>query len=156
MMTPQPAGARAPIALRVAGLLAVLAGIMGMQGLADQCVDGMVSMSHAVLATASPVLDASSPELLPTTSGDMPGLNVDDAFGAGGVVTAVVPEGMNTPMAGFRIALLVVGLGALTMLLRGRRVAPITWMLPQAVGGIARIGRDPSTPSPARLSIRRC
>lgn len=153
MMTRRTDLAQTRFALRLTGLLAVLAGVIGLHGLANQCVGGMADTPHAAL-TAS--LALSSPNLTPTeVSGSLDPVlaHVHDAAAAS--VTALGDEGMNL-MTGFCLALLVVGIGAPTMLLRRNRVSPVAWLLPHAIGAIERSGRDPTPPVLTALSIQRC
>lgn len=153
MMTRRTDSAPTRLALRLTGLLAVLAGVIGLHGLANQCVGGMADMPHAAL-TAS--LALSSPDLTPTgVSGPREPVHAHVHDAAAASVTALGDEGMNL-MTGFCLALLVVGIGAVTMLLRGNRVSPVPWPLPHAIGAIGGSGRDPTPPLLTALSIQRC
>lgn len=153
MLTRRTDSARARLALRLTGLLAVLSGVIGLHGLASQCVGGMAEMPHAAITAAS--FPLSSPDLIPIeVSGPLDPI-LAPVQGAAASVSALGTEGMNL-MTGFCLALLVVGVGALSMLLRGSRVSPVPWPLPPVIGAIERSGRDPAPPLLTALSIQRC
>ncbi len=154
MMTRRTDSAQTCFALRLTGLLAVLAGVIGLHGLANQCVGGMAADTPHAALTAS--LALSSPNLTPTeVSGSLDPVLAQVHDAAAASVTALGDEGMNL-MTGFCLALLVVGIGAPTMLLRRNRVTPVAWLLPHAIGAIERSGRDPTPPVLTALSIQRC
>lgn len=145
-MTPtQPFGARARFALRLVGVLAVVAGVIGMHGLANHGVTGMEAMGHPVVATDTP--GDTAPATLATA---------DALLGATVTLSPTMPAGMDMEMAGWCIAILMMGLGALTLLLRGKALsrAPLVMRLSCATPVVA--GRDPDPPSLRRLSIQRC
>lgn len=154
-MTRQPVPAAARTGLRLAGLLAVLAGLFGMHGLASQCVVGMENMSHAVPA---------DPAAATTAVADLGALSsalskeVGPALqqGASAMARPLMPEGTSMTMAGLCVAILVMGIGALWLLGRSDRPGPVLWTLPRKVATSTTADRDPDPPSLTALSIQRC
>lgn len=137
--TPRPPCARAPLAFRMVGVLAVLAGLIGMHGLASHEVTGIEAKGHAFVATATSAATAPNPGVMVTAAPSM-------------------PVGMDMEMAGWCIAILLLGLGAVSMLLRGKglRLAPWVFRLPTGTVLARARGRDPDPPSLILLSIQRC
>ena len=143
-MTPtQSLGARARFALRLVGLLAVVAGVIGMHGLANHGVTGMEAMGHPIVAT-----DSTSDTAAATMA------TADTLIGATATLAPAMPAGKDMEMAGWCIAILVMGLGGLTLLLRRQGLSLALWVmrLPSGTDLVAG-GRDPDPPSLQRLSI---
>lgn len=143
-------------ALRLVGLLVVLAGLFGMHGLANHGVGGMENMPQAVIAEASTGMAGSTVGLI-TAGIDRPvGALVDHGEGAVAVLSGLGHEGMGMNMAGLCVAILAIGLVALLLLLRGRRAPRTLWSLPRLMPAVTPRGRDPAQPSLTALSIQRC
>ena len=144
-MTGEPLTARARVALRLVGLLAVVVGVIGMHGLANHGVTGMEAMGPpSVATTVTSAITAAE-----TTAGAVRAEVVASA-------APILPPGMDMNMAGWCIAILMLGVGAVSMLLRGNGLTLAPWVLPLAVRTVHRYGRDPDPPSLRRLSIQRC
>ena len=159
-MTRRPRPASARTALRLAGLLVVLAGLFGMHGLANHGVAGMENMPHAVIASVSQSTAATGSSVISAHADGAVALVLGQSDGvvaaAAAMVSPVMPEGMDMSMMGMCMAVLVMGLGALLVLGRVRRPAP-AWTLSRAGGATASpLGRDPDPPSLTVLSIQRC
>lgn len=145
MTSPQPLGARARFALRLVGLLAVVAGVIGMHGLANHGVTGMEAVSHPIVATDQPSNTAAATMA-----------TADALLGATATLAPAMPAGMDMQMAGWCIAILMMGLGALTLLLRRRGLCLAPWVMRLHCATRRVGGRDPDPPSMQRLSIQRC
>ena len=152
MTSHQPLGSGARAALRLMGLLAVVAGIVGMHGLANHGV-GVMENTHPVMAATSTTSDA--PVLEAGTTRDLESL-----FASTGAATAsltpLLPPGMDMEMAGLCIAVLALGLGVLSLLLRSRGLRLAPWVLRGPAESVRRVGRIVDPPSLIRLSIQRC
>lgn len=162
---PEPVPTSAHRALRLAGLLVVLAGLFGMHGLSGQSSGpsgghGTAGMSMqtappALMAASSMSMDASNVAAIPTgivsdaglLSGDQAGDLLEAATGS-------VDGGM--AMGAMCLAVLGAALLALLRLFHRARVAPVVWSLPRRIRAIVPRGRDPDPPSLIRLSIQRC
>lgn len=139
-------------ALSLGGLLIVLAGLLGMHGLASHGAAGMGTTSHtmvspgadgAMVAVAEPVTSVAAASAFVATTVWV-GAGQDAAMGVG--------------MAAMCMAILALALIAVLLLLQriGGSRQSILWMrarLPRALG---RPGRDPDPPSLITLSIQRC
>lgn len=173
-----PATAARP-ALRLAGLLVVLAGLLGMHGLSGQSSGlgnglgnglaaghGAASMSmqttptasSAVVAASSMRMDASDLAVIPpgiaSDAGWLVGHGAQDLLESANGFGQGDSGGM--AMAAMCLAILGAALLALLLLLHRARVAPVTWSLPRRASAIVPRGRDPDPPSLIRLSIQRC
>jgi len=156
MRTRQPLATPARTALRLVGLLVVLAGLFGMHGLASHGVGGMENMPQAAIAEASTGV-AGPPLGLMTAGIDRPvGALVDHGEGAVAVLSGLGHKGMGMNMAGLCVAILAIGLVALLLLLRGRRAPRVWWSLPRLMFAVTPPGRDPDPPTLTALSIQRC
>ena len=171
MTLPAPVPTSAQHALRLAGLIAVLAGLFGMHGLNGHSSDhGPAAMrTHtaapamaampAMPAVASLGMGASVFAALPT------GIVSDAALSAGthaeGLLQASTGTGHDTDSGGIAmgamcLAILGAALLALLQLLRRAWVAPVVWTLPRPARAITPRSRDPDPPSLIKLSIQRC
>ena len=144
MMTGQPLTTRARVTLRVVGVLAVVAGIVGMHGLANHGVTGMEGMGQPVVAatasSAAMVTVVAVPSTVSTVAEAVPSM----------------PSGMDMEMAGWCIAVLMLGVGAMSLLLRGKGLRLSPWVVRLPGSTVQRLGRDPDPPSLRHLSIQRC
>jgi len=157
MRTRRSLTAPARTVLRLAGLLAVLAGLFGMHGLANHGVVGMENMPISVMAPVSEAAAAPDPTDKSAHPQGLSALVLDPAVGvAAAMVGPVVPAGMDMSMIGMCIAVLVLGLAALLTLGRIRRRSPVLWMLWRPGAATTPAGRDPDPPSLTVLSIQRC
>lgn len=156
-----PVAASAHPALRLAGLLVVLAGLFGMHGLSGQnSGHGAAGMS---MQTAPPALKAASsmgmdvsdlaanPTDIVSHAGLLAGNRAEDLLE---VATGSGHDGM--AMGAMCLAILGVALLTLLRLLHRARVAPVVWSLPRPARAIVPRGRDPDPPSLIKLSIQRC
>lgn len=148
-------GTTARRALWFAGLLVLLAGIVGMHGLNSHA--GGTAPHVRASAMDDPGFASASEAAVTTAHGTA--ASVEDLASSAAVVGAALlagMPGMDAGMAGMCMAVLA---AAFTMLLRLLGSAP---MLPlyRLVGAPARAlgphGRDPDPPSLISLSIRRC
>lgn len=144
-------------ALRLAGLLAVLAGLFGMHGLASHGGAGMESMPHGVIAATSEVT-APAVAATPAHAVDALASGLDTGHGvAAALIGPVIPDGIDLDMAGLCIALLAMGLGALVWLRRIGHGALVLWVQPRVTTATTVSGlRHPAPPSLTLLSIQRC
>lgn len=143
-------------ALRVAGLLLVLAGLFGMHGLASHGDSGMESIPGAVMAqmlTSPAVVDL---DVMATGSGDHVRRVVGHAQRSVESVGASGHGGMDMGMAAMCVAILAAALIALVRLLLARRVGPVLWLQLHRPIAVFPLGRDPAPPSLIDLSIQRC
>lgn len=157
--TRQPLSTPARTALRLAGLLAVLAGLLGMHGLANHGVSGMEAMPRAVIAEAASGLVSAAGADVDHSAARLPVFftsNVDAAPGGAALVSPLVPEGMDMSMVGMCLAMLVAGIGAFLLSFRRRRAAGTLWCLPRLNASVIGPGRDPDPPPLTVLSIQRC
>lgn len=145
MVTSQPLTGRARVALRLMGLLAVVVGVIGMHGLANHGVTAMESMGAPNVATT--VASANTAAEATADTGLVAAVEV---------AAPILPAAMDMNMAGWCIAILILGVGAVSMLLRGKGLRLAPWVMPPAVRTVHRYGRDPDPPSLKRLSIQRC
>lgn len=144
-MTPtQPLGARARLALRLVGLFAVVAGVIGMHGLANHGVTGMEAMGHPMVA-----IDSTS------EGAEYADVTADAFLTAAATIAPAMPAGMDINMAGWCIAILMMAFGGLILLLRMER-GFAAWVVQLRSGTALTVGRDPDPPSLRRLSIQRC
>jgi hypothetical protein len=138
-------------ALRLAGLLVVLAGLFGMHGLDSHGAAGTEAVAHAGMT---------EPAVAGLAAGHHPApmvMTVRD--GAAAVVSAAAAThhpAMEMAMAGACLAVLAVALIALLRFLRTNRVRPVLWVLPRRARAPGHAGRDPDPPSLIDLSIQRC
>ena len=156
-----PVAASAHPALRLAGLLVVLAGLFGMHGLSGQSSGhGAAGMSMqtgppALMAASSMGMDesdlAASPTGIVSHAGLLAGNRAEDLLE---VATGSGHDGM--AMGAMCLAILGVALLALLRLLHRARVGPVGWSLSRRTTVIVPRGRDPDPPSLIQLSIRRC
>ncbi|WP_460829470.1 hypothetical protein [Nocardioides hungaricus] len=163
-------------ALRLTGLIVVLAGLFGMHGLTGQASalgggqgsdHGAAGMSMQIappaLMAASPMssmsMDASDFAAIPT------GIVLDAGLWVGNqaedLLEAATGSGHGSDSGGMAmgtmcLAILGAALLALARLLRRARVAPVVWWLPRPARAILPRGRDPDPPFLVRLSIQRC
>lgn len=155
MSSHQSLGAGARLALRLMGLFAVVAGIVGMHGLANHGVGGMEN-THPVMAATSTTSGALVLEA--TTTGTTNAL--ESLFASTGAASAsltpLAPPGIDMEMAGLCIAVLALGLGVLSLLLRGGGLRPAPWILRGPAESVRRVGRVVDPPSLIWLSIQRC
>jgi hypothetical protein len=138
-------GTTARNALRLGGLLIVLAGLFGMHGLDSHGVAGMETAASTVMA--GPAAAAAD-----HVAGVQEVASVMTAAG----VFAPGHQGMGTGMAVLCLAVLAVALVALLRLLRASRVSPVLWMLERPARAPGHPGRGPDPPSLVNLSIQRC
>lgn len=145
----------ADAAMRLAGLVVVLAGLFGMQGLANQGVDVMENMPQAVVAETSTIAAGTSHlmsasvghQALPLLARARVAVAVSGAGHKG--------AGMDMPMACLCLAILAIGLGT-WLTLRGRRISQVLCLVPRVAPSPLRQIRDPDPPSLTSLSILRC
>lgn len=152
-------------ALRLAGLLVVLAGLFGMHGLSGQ-LSGKSSAHDPVAVTMRTALPA------PQATSVM-GINAADVAAISvGIVSDAVPStrtnaqalleiatGSNhggMAMGAMCLAVLGTALLGLLRLLQRAWVAPVMWRLPRPSRAVVPRGRDPDPPSLITLSIQRC
>ena len=154
----QPVATAAHPALRLAGLLVVLAGLFGMHGLAGHGAAGMETMPGAVMAEAATGTAVSTLESMATGMGRQAELASGQAHRAVEAVSTSghTGMGMGMSMAATCVAILAAELIALLLLLLGQRLVPVLWSIPRRAGAIAHPGRDPDPPSLTSLSIQRC
>lgn len=142
-------------ALRVAGLLLVLAGLFGMHGLASHGDAGMESVPGAVMAETSTSQTAVDLDVAPGSR--------NHAWPMVGHAQLAV-QGLGVPghggidmgMAAMCVAVLAAALIALVRLLLARRVSPLLWLQLRCSIAVFPLGRDPDPPSLINLSIQRC
>jgi len=156
-----PVAASVHTALRLTGLLVVLAGLFGMHGLSGQTgghgAEGMSmqTASPGLMPASSTGMDASDLAVIATgivsdaglTAGNQAEdlLEVVTGSGHGGIAMGVMC-----------LAILGAALLALLRVLRRVRLAPMVWSLPRRTRAIIPRGRDPDPPSLIELSIQRC
>lgn len=137
------------------GLLAVVAGIVGMHGLASHGLGGMENTNPVIAATST----TSNAAVLEVTTAGATG-DLESLFASTGAATASLtplsPDGMAMDMVGLCIAVLALALGVLSLLLRGRGLRPAPWVLQGPAEPVRRVGRIVDPPSLIRLSIQRC
>jgi len=164
---PVPVPTSAHPALRLAGLLVVLAGLFGMHGLSGlssglSSGHGAAGMnmqttdSQALMAASAMSMDASDdlaaiPTGIVSDAGLWVGNQAEDLLEA---ATGSGHGGM--AMGAMCLAILGAALLALLRLLQRARVAQGVWSLPRPARAIVPRGRDPDPPSLIRLSILRC
>lgn len=160
---PVPVPASAHYALRLAGLIVVLAGLFGMHGLSGlSSGHGAAGMNvqtkapQALMAASSMSMDVSELAAIPTgivsDAGLLAGNQAEDLLEA---ATGSGHGGM--AMGAMCLAILGAAVLALLRLLDRARVAPVVWSLPRRpAGAIVPRGRDPDPPSLIKLSIQRC
>ncbi|WP_146207223.1 DUF6153 family protein [Nocardioides silvaticus] len=160
MSLPVPAAPVHP-ALRLAGLLVVLAGLFGMHGLSGQTGGhdaagmSMQTASPALMPASSMGMDASDLAAIPT------GIVSDAGLTAGNQAEDLLEVATGSGHGGMAVgamclAILGAALLALLRLLQRIRVAPVVWSLPRRTRAIVPRGRDPDPPSLIKLSIQRC
>jgi hypothetical protein len=146
--------APAHVVLRAACLLAVLVGIFGMHGLANHGVSGMEAMPRTFIA---PAYDTTGSAAAASSELGSVRVSADSAAdGHAAVAGNTDLGGMDMSMAGLCLAVLIIGLGAVSLWLRAHRPVRPAWVLSRLIGTIERAGRDPDPPSLGHLSIRRC
>lgn len=152
MNTHADPGSAARSALRMGGLLIVLAGLFGMHGLDSHGTAGMDTIAHAVLT--EPALAAVAAEHDPATMV----MAVQDGSTAVvvSIARAVGEPSMGMGMAGTCMAVLGLALIALLRFLRINRVRALSWVVPLRASAPGDAGRDPDPPSLIDLSIQRC
>lgn len=138
-------------ALRLAGLLVVLAGLFGMHGLGSHGAAGMDAAARAGMSEPAVVGLAADHHPAP-----MVGAVRDGAAAVASVAAAAHHPAMDMAMAGACLAVLAVALIALLSFLRTDRVRPVLWVLPRRARAPGHAGRDPDPPSLIDLSIQRC
>ncbi|MEQ7845743.1 DUF6153 family protein [Nocardioides kribbensis] len=165
MSLPMPVATSAHRALRLAGLLMVLAGVLGMHGLtgASSC-HGSAGMSMQAASTApmaASLMSMEASDLATTSSGVVSdagrwaGARAEEVLkGAAGSAHSIDGGGM--AMGVMCLAILGAALLALMQHFRRARVAPVLWSLPRPANAIIPRGRDPDPPSLIKLSIQRC
>lgn len=151
-----PATTSARSALRLAGLLLVLAGLFGMHGLASHGDAGMETIPQAVMAEMSTSPAAVDLAVMATVIGDHARPLVGHAQRAVESLGASRHGGMDMGMAAMCVAILAVALSALIRLLLGRGVGPVLWLQPRQSSAVVHPGRDPDPPSLIALSIQCC
>lgn len=158
---PVPVPTSAQRALRLAGLVMVLAGLFGMHGISGRGSGhgaagmSMLTAPPALMAASSMSMETSDFAAIPT------GLVSDAELLAGNqaedlleVATGSGHGGM--AMGAMCLAILGAALLALLRLLQRARVAPVVWSRPRPARAIVPRGRDPDPPSLIKLSIQRC
>lgn len=138
-------------ALRLSGLLVVLAGLFGMHGLGNHSGMGTSGMmgspggARTEMADSAARDDATVHDLLTTTAQRIPAAMVVDASGRVGMGAA-----------GMCLAVLVLSLAWLVLRLAALRPRPLPWLVARPTRAPVSRGRDPDPPSLTRLSIQRC
>lgn len=166
-------------AVRLVGLVVVLAGLFGMHGLSGQGggLGGGPNSDHGAAGmstvTAPPALMAASSaattSLMSMDATDLAAISTVSVSDVGAWVgsqaedlfEAATGSGHGTDSGGMAmgamcLAILGAALLALARLLRRARVAPVGWSLPRPARAILPRGRDPDPPSLIKLSIQRC
>lgn len=161
-----PVASSAHRARRLAGLIVVLAGLLGMHGLSGQ--SSVLSSGHgaagmniqtpaspALMAAPSMSMDAS--DLSATPLGVVSNVGLTAGNQAEDLLEAATRSGHGgMAMGAMCLAILGAVLLALLRLLQRARVAPVVWSLPRPARAIVPRGRDPDPPSLIKLSIQRC
>lgn len=156
----QPHAIPADTALRLAGLLAVLTGLLAMHGLGGHGASrvGMEvaspeGMTASAMAPAVSGLDAITTGVLSAAAAPV----IAGAESALEVASDPAPSGMGMNMAALCVTVLGVALIVLLLrVLRRRRVDRLLWTLPREVRAILVRGRPLGPPSLTDLSIQRC
>lgn len=147
--------------LRLAGLVMVLIGLFGMQGLA----------CHGTASTTGTNMMMSVPASAQTTAVPASG-SVGHSLVGGATIAASalvsaghavltsadrdMPGDMGMNMAGLCVAILLIGVAGLILLLnRSPRLAAL-WRTPRLVALLRPLGREPAPPSLTALSVQRC
>lgn len=153
----------APPALRLAGLVMVIAGLLGMHGLTGPGGSGMDR--DAAMMVGTPVMSASS--LAMASSGvattaiviqTQDGPLADQARQMGETLSGFGRGGMVLDIALMMcVAVLGAALIAVLGFLRAGRATPVVWSLPRRRPRPVRCrGRDPDSPFLIELSVQRC
>lgn len=153
---PRPSTTSARLALRLAGLLLVLAGLLGMHGLANHGDAGMETIPQAVMAEMSTSQAVADLDVIATNSRIHAWPVLGHAQRAVQSVGVPRPEGMDMGMAAMCVAILAAALIALVRLLLARRVGSVLWLELRRTIAVFPLGRDPDPPSLIDLSIQRC
>jgi hypothetical protein len=163
-----PAPTSAHRALRLVGLVVVLAGLFVMHGLSGQS-SGLGSGANGGHGAAGISMHTAPPSLMAASSMSMDvferaavpmGVASDVGLRAGtraeDLLESAGSEHAGMAMGAMCLAILGAALLALLRLLRRARVAPAVWTLPRPARAIVPRGRDPDPPSLINLSIQRC
>ena len=139
-------------ALRLVGLLVVVAGLFGMHGLASHGVDGMDVLPGTALTAQS-----TAPSVL---AGDAPAV-VGHGLHNAAIDPSLEPSrsgrgGLDMGIAMLCVAILGAALLGLVWLLRAERPSAFVWARPHRQPVIVQTGRGPGPPSLVELSIQRC
>lgn len=140
--------------LRLAGVLFVLAGLLGMHGLNSHGVAATETGAPALMATMD-VSPASGHADLGNRAG-VPAGPVDRAQRPAEAASASPQPGMDMSMAMMCVAILTIALIALLRSLLGARLGPLVGLVHRQSVALVHPGRDPDPPSLIALSIRRC
>ena len=162
MSVHQPHVISAPVALRVAGLVMVLAGLFGMHGLTSPSKSMGMAMGTAqsaamsapdmAVAASGVVLTATGAQTLAGPLADQAHQMTETLSGSGSG-----HGGMAMNIAMMCLAVLGAALIAVLRFLRRGRAAPVVWSLPRRRPRPVRFrGRDPDPPSLIKLSVQRC
>lgn len=158
----QSAPHRGGHALRLAGLLVVLGGLLGMHGLGSH---GLVDTAGASQGAMADMADMADMATTPATTGltsvvghiaDHVGPRADRAQRPSEAASASTPAGMSMDMAMMCVAVLALALIALLRFLLGARKSPVLWMLRGQPRALMHRRRDSGRPSLIALSIQRC
>lgn len=147
-------------AVRMAGLLVVLAGLLGMHGLDTHGASpaGHMTLMEQPGATKSTPAVKHSPGSMGSSSRQLEGVsaNVESPTMAVAVASAIPTMNIDMSMLALCLAILTAGVLALMWLLHRARTAPLLWIRPRLATTVERRGRDPDPPSLTVLSILRC
>ena len=156
----------APVALRLSGLVMVLAGLFGMHGLTSPGMGtGMgTGMSMAIGTAPSAAMSASDMgvaasgvALTGTGAQTLVGPLADRAHQMTETLSGSGPGGMAMNIAMMCLAVIGAALIAALRFLRRGRAASVVWSLPRRRPRPVRYrGRDPDPPSLIKLSVQRC
>ncbi|MCW2761598.1 MAG: hypothetical protein JWR85_1799 [Marmoricola sp.] len=145
-------------ALRLGGLLVVLAGLFGMHGLDNHGGAGIDAMSHAAMGV--PAAGVAPVHVAIPGADQVSAAIAVVASDAGDRVAALTGStghpGMDMGAAGMCMAVLVLSLLIFIMGRYANRSRPVLWLLARPVRSPWVRGRDPDPPSLFRLSIQRC
>ena len=168
MSVHQPRVISAPVALRLSGLVMVLAGLFGMHGLTSPGLGpgmdmgmamGMGTAPSAAMSASDMGVAASGVALTGTGAKTLVGPLADQAHQMTETLplTGSEPGGMAMNIAMLCLAVIGAALIAVLGFLRRRRAAPVVWSLPRRRPRPVRYrGRDPDPPSLIKLSVQRC
>lgn len=149
---------RVRYALWLTGLVALLAGIVGMHGLNSHgaMAAGTHPPAHSVVTELGEAPRGSDHGAMTTGVGELVGAVTSIAAKAVAAVPSGTAGGMDA-MGGMCVAILVLALTGLLRLLRGAPGMAMPYRLvTDLVRGMGPHARDPDPPSLIRLSIQRC